>query len=275
MFAASIGPVAADNFTMAYYAPTINMNLGFGNIHPSTNATMSASGQCFTPLQSGYLTLVRVKTPSGGTNGTAIMRIYAITGSYGTTGVPTGSALASSEEVHIALVGDDYFNFDGTLYLSVGTNYAFAIECQAFDGTPDNILFSGTSAGAYGGNAFHYDTSAWQQDAASTDYYFTVMGSDTPGATSAPLPTGGLNVDTSDADAVMEALIGYGVPVVVMLLPTIFIWLIGGRGKWPMLIGISIGTGIGYLFGLVPVWLVFLISIGVVGFAYQSARSGN
>lgn len=246
---------------------------------PSTN--ISASGEVFNAVATGYLTSIRVSVYAITRNGTFKIELLGYTGTYGTTAVPNSTVYSTSDTIYISETGIATFTFPGDYQLVAGTKYAFAVEAVAMDPglqyhSSYGVRLSETSSSAYGGNSFLYMNGTWLvYDASFNLNTWTVYGTSTAGETPAPLPTGGLDVDTSDADAVMEALIGYGVPVVVMLLPMIFIWLVGGRGKWQMLLGISIGTGIGYLFGLVPVWLVFLISIGVVGFAYQSVRSGN
>lgn len=245
--------------------------------HPSSGALYSAIYETFTLASATYITRISIAVGKAGTPvGYLIAEIRATNNTY-VAGTPTGTLYETSEQMDFAdldsSVDLNSFYFPGTNYYAAG-NYSVAV--YAYGSTIDDaanwieIMYDGSSS-TYAGYSGIYTSSAWTCTAAS-DFVLYIYGDTTPPD---PLPTGGLNVDTSDADEVMEALIGYGVPVVVMLLPMIFIWLVGGRGKWPMLLGISIGTGIGYLFGLVPVWLVFMVSIGVVGFAYQSVRSGN
>lgn len=277
----SVTTVKASYTLATIAAGTQNADDGVWAVHPCDSANnKSAVGQVFTVTATGYLTNIKVTVADINKNATFRIEVMGYTGSYGTTAVPDDVVIDTSNDVYISATGDYIFDFGGDVELVSGTIYTFSIEAVEFQTgiqthSSYHVTFSESNSHAYAGNSFGYANATWTAQASNNLFNWVVYGETDLPSTPAPLPTGGLNVDTSDTDAVMEALIGYGVPVVVMLLPTIFIWLIGGRGKWPMLIGISIGTGIGYLFGLVPIWLVFLISIGVVGFAYQSTRSGN
>lgn len=289
-FGLSIPTVHASTVTIATYWGAGDIASTIKTAHPSASADKSAAAQTFEVATHGYLKSISLQMyKTGSPVGNISVRVTAITDTYGTNSTPSETFLETSYDyVSAASLGTSSggttvsFSFNGTLEMSVGEHYAlYAVFTDVTTLNASNyVTVNGLSAHAYGGEPSGYTLGAWAVYA-TLDVVFAVYGTDVsaptpaPTATPAPLPTGGLNVDTSDADAVVDALIGYGVPVVVMLLPTIFIWLIGGRGKWPMLIGIAIGTGIGYLFGLVPPWLVFLVSIGEVGMAYQSVRSGN
>lgn len=77
-------------------------------------------------------------------------------------------------------------------------------------------------------------------------------------------------------DELIADLVGFVVPIVIVLLPAILlITITRSTDKWILLIGITIGAGLGYFFNLVPVWVVFLVVIGLIGMAYQSVRGGG
>lgn len=254
----------------------------FKGTHPSADGNWSAFFQNFAITTPTYITRAVVTAgKAGAPTGYLVAEIRGTNDSY-LTGIPTGSLYATSNQLDFSDVTGTNdlhsfsFPYNSSAHWFEAGNYSLVVYIYGVVDASANwieSLYDNTASG-YSGSAGEYYSSAWAVGT-THDIPFYLYGDLTAVETPGPLPTGGLNVDTSDADEVMEALIGYGVPVVVMLLPMIFIWLVGGRGKWPMLLGISIGTGIGYLFGLVPVWLVFMVSIGVVGFAYQSVRSGN
>lgn len=81
---------------------------------------------------------------------------------------------------------------------------------------------------------------------------------------------------TDNTDLLVQNLMNFLVPIIVMLLPALLLMVITrSTGKWILLIGLTIGTGLGYFFSLVPLWLVFLVIIGLIGMAYQSVRGGG
>lgn len=74
-------------------------------------------------------------------------------------------------------------------------------------------------------------------------------------------------------DEIMSGLAAFLLPLLVLLLPALLLIFFTRRtDKWLLLIGLAIGAGLGYYFGLIPVWLVFLVSIGLIGLAYSEVR---
>lgn len=90
------------------------------------------------------------------------------------------------------------------------------------------------------------------------------------------LPTEG-GYDYTDQDSVINAVAGFLLPLILILLPPALLCLITRRvDKWLIIIGLTIGSALLYLFlGTQYLWLVFLIVIGLVGMAYQSVRGGG
>lgn len=285
----SAAPFTAKAFTVTLsYDGVVNSNTSWNLAHlpDSDDAALSHAAEIFQATEPGYLHSIFTVTQAynGYIQGTLTCELRGLTGTYGSTAVPNSTVYATATLVTDAWLYNSaqtvIFEFDRTYYLEDNTQYSIVWYLSENRGTLDATHYmriNGDNTNAKAGNAARFYNGAWEAQNSSEAYakvYVTSEAGDIP-ATPGPLPTGGLDVDTSDADAVMNALIGYGVPVVVMLLPTIFIWLIGGRGKWPMLIGIAIGAGIGFVFGLVPIWLVFLIAIGEIGLAYSDVTSGN
>lgn len=71
---------------------------------------------------------------------------------------------------------------------------------------------------------------------------------------------------TYDVDSVIERMMGYLVPLIVMVLPSFLMGKVFKMGLWGYLIGLAVGSGLGYVFlpQYVPVWLVFIIGLGIV-----------
>lgn len=77
-------------------------------------------------------------------------------------------------------------------------------------------------------------------------------------------------------DEDLTNIMSWVVILCIMFVPS---WLMGSyfaMGKWGYIIGLSVGTGLGYMIyqPLVPIWLVFLVAVGVVGYLIFSAKGG-
>lgn len=78
---------------------------------------------------------------------------------------------------------------------------------------------------------------------------------------------------TGNIDEIIEGLTSFMLPLVVLLLPAVLLMIFTRRtDKWLLLIGLAIGVGLGFYFNLVPVWLVFLVAVGLIGMAYSEVR---
>lgn len=111
---------------------------------------------------------------------------------------------------------------------------------------------------------------AYGGDDAGEDTYFDVVSLEvTEGAGSDWIDY----EDPTGYTVTLNRLIEFCVPILVVLLPAALLCFITRRvDKWMILIGVTIGAGLGYYFGLVPMWIVFLVTIGLIGMAYQSVR---
>lgn len=122
----------------------------------------------------------------------------------------------------------------------------------------------------YETNSYTTPESLEPADTASCAIYITCDGA-----------TGGYTLPgdfgyTGTSDEFIAAFMQFIVPLLVILLPAILLVVFTrSTDKWILLIGLTIGIGLGYAFGLVPLWLVFLIVIGLIGMAYQSVRGGG
>lgn len=133
-----------------------------GSSGKSLNDVTSAVSQSFTGT-AGRLSMVRVRMVKvGSATGNAVAKLYAHSGTYGTSSVPTGAALAESEAVDVSGIGGSYedveFDFGDRYLLSASTYYCIVIEYN--DGTSsDYVNIQYDSSGAHGGNQAAYTTS--------------------------------------------------------------------------------------------------------------------
>lgn len=123
-------------------------------------------------------------------------KIYAHTGTYGTTSKPTGAALATSDNLTNLNTIPTYssgeltdfslrtFTFSGVnnIVLTNGTNYCLSIE-DSVDGGADNIIF-GYDFGfdfLYSGNMSKLTSGTWAVfNAATNDMFFYLYDNSTP-----------------------------------------------------------------------------------------------
>ena len=139
--------------------------------------------------------LVRLGTPPAGN---AIAKLWAHTGTYGTTGTPTGTALATSPGIVATTIQTffDYvrFTFDGTYTLVNGTPY-FASIIAPYTDASNNICYS-TGNVVSGNESDRTGASTWVADAGAskiaiyTSALLSVVGPyDSPNLTGASAST--------------------------------------------------------------------------------------
>ena len=128
--------------------------------------------------------------------------LYAHTGTFGSTGVPSGAPLATSVTVlgesTVSTTGDWYhFSFDGTFTLAAGTPYFIGLR-STNTGTGFITLYR-TDGGSHSGNyaEFLVGTSSWA--AVASDLFFEVQS---PATTIAPYAS----TNTTDAAATTNRL---------------------------------------------------------------------
>ncbi len=135
-------------------------------------------GQSFTSAFSGLLETCRVNLSLlGAPTGNVTAKLYAHTGTLGTSSTPTGAALATSDTLDISTLTTSQtlttltFTAANRVALTANTNYC--IEILYNDGSSDtnNCLKIGidTTSPTDDGNAFYYDAS-----------YNAVAGTDVP-----------------------------------------------------------------------------------------------
>jgi len=157
-------------------------------VHPSSGIYYSALGQTFQTPASPQYSITSCKfylRKNASPVGILKVRIYAHTGTWGSTGVPTGSALASSDGVAMENLTSDYqlitFVFSGVnrIILSASTNYCISLEADSattLDSTNYVNVGLDTASPTHAGNAFHYNYSDWGAEGTGVDIIFYLYG---------------------------------------------------------------------------------------------------
>lgn len=114
----------------------------------------------------GDLDRIAVYIGKGGSpTGNVYAKVYAHTGSYGLSGVPTGSPLATSDAIDVTTItsaGMLTFMFSGAERIALtAQSYCLSIEYTGGDGS--NYLYTGTdiSTPTHDGNSSYWNGSAW------------------------------------------------------------------------------------------------------------------
>lgn len=152
----------------SYTEDNVSAQWNLRDVHPSAGDT-SASGQSFTG--NGYL-MTSVKfylKKYGSPAGTMVAKLYAHSGTYGTSSLPTGAALATSAALTLQSLTTDYQLIEFTFtvpYLTVnGTKYCVDVEiASATQISSSHYLIVGqdnTSVPAGAGNNFRWTSGAW------------------------------------------------------------------------------------------------------------------
>jgi len=151
-------------------------NLGGG-------ATYTAVGQSFTPTQDFVLDNITVHGKEIGTApGNFYVKVYAHSGTYGTSSVPTGSPLATSDATGAWRFSSSsyssaiaFFTGANQITLEQGTNYVLVFEYTAGDASNYVQTTADSTSPSYGGNLSTYNGS-WSAVSGSELSYFLVIG---------------------------------------------------------------------------------------------------
>lgn len=173
----------ADTFDSQTGSPTTVDS--YSETNQSTDTTLGSgsntgAAQSFTPsstsdIYSAKLYLKKTGTPTGNVT----VSIYAHSGTYGTSSVPTGSALATSDALDISTLTTSYvltellFTGSNRINLVSGTHYVLVVNYSA--GSSLQIGLDNTSS-THGGNASFF-FSSWNASS-SLDLCFYVITAD-------------------------------------------------------------------------------------------------
>lgn len=117
-----------------------------------------------------------VASVSGSPSGNCYAAIYAHSGTFGTSSVPTGSALATSNSVDMSTISSGSlvsFTFATPYGTTNGTKYVVTLEFSSYDS--GNTLSVGVdfTSPTHSGNRCHYSSGSWIASA-TQDYCFYV-----------------------------------------------------------------------------------------------------
>ena len=157
-------------------------------VHPSSELQRSSYGQTFKTSSNNAYKISKVKfylRKYGTPTGNLIVRLYAHTGTFGSSGIPTGSSLANGSSFSIASLTTSYqlieFTFSGTHQYLMELNTAYCIQLEVTDGVlgSGNYVMVGAdfSTASHEGNQVRYLYSAWAYET-TKDTCFYLYGID-------------------------------------------------------------------------------------------------
>ena len=150
-----------------------------GDVNPS------GEGQWGETFQSDGSTIDSCKfylMKSGSPQGNARVRLYAMTGTLGSTGVPTDAALASSNNLDVSTLTGSYqlikFTFATPYKTSNTTDYSLSLEENVMNSSSTNYVRVGDdeSSATYAGNEFYGSSGSWYAFTAGSDFCFYIYG---------------------------------------------------------------------------------------------------
>lgn len=163
-----------DSFTESAYDSTTTLS----------STLRLGAGQCFNSDNGGVLNRVSFYLSKSNTpTGNAVAKIYALSGTYGTNAIPTGSALATSDNFDVSAltttIGLKEFSFSGAqkITLSPSTNYFVSIEYSGGDSFNFVTVGLDSTSPAHGGNHAQLQSGTWTAfSSIDTIFYLSVDG---------------------------------------------------------------------------------------------------
>jgi hypothetical protein len=163
---------ALDATTDSYPISNRNGNAVMGTTTAGFSQSFTGDGN---PLSIATFNLWKAGSPTG----IARAKLYAHSGTFGTSSVPTGNPLAVSETVDISTLTASWqlvdFTFLNSYALENGTKYCITVESADPFGTDNLLVAHDTSSPTHSGNGawFSITTQLWTA-LSSTDYIFYV-----------------------------------------------------------------------------------------------------
>jgi len=150
----------------------------------SSVVTAKEVGQVFTNTNAATLGSCKFYVKkTGAPTGYAYAYIYAITGTYGSTAVPTGSALATSDAFDVSTLSTSYslgtFTFSGANQISLSASTYYAISCRYESGDFSNNIQVGSdnTSSTHSGNFIRNNSGTWAGYAQDAPFYvYTTAG---------------------------------------------------------------------------------------------------
>ncbi len=127
------------------------------------------ASQSFTGNGSDIGSCVFNLTPTGSPTGNCYAKVYAHSGTFGTSSVPTGAVLATSDAIVASTAtGDVTFTFSGVNQITVSnaTKYCLAFEYSVdTGGFPRMDIGVDTTTPSHSGNAAYLQSGTWNAQA--------------------------------------------------------------------------------------------------------------
>ena len=172
------------DLTAAFFADTVGDSYSESN-QSGQNALDSAgfvgTAQSFTTtstINSAVKRAIFYLKKTGTPTGAIVAKVYAHSGTYGTSSVPTGAALATSDPIDASTLTTSFalvtFNFSTLAALSASTNYVLSIEFSGGDASNHVDVGTDTTSPTHGGNSATLTASTWTA-VAGTDLCFYAM----------------------------------------------------------------------------------------------------
>lgn len=282
-FAAAL-PTIIDTYNATNYSNGLVVQNQFGSAQQSTLVGQTINITDYTTAGAISFYVERYGSEAVWTNCNSTLKVgifNATTGTFGTDKKPSSYtpivSSASFDAIGLPIDLELYtVNITSTL-LATGY-YTVAIWCDQdahgtiYDMDTTRYIRVGydTTSSSHEGNYVVETFGAY--DGGANDVIFTLWGDDEAAPTSSPTsPATG-----DDAtNALIDTFTDYLIPLILFLLPAMILGWLTHWEKWPILIGLAIGSGLTYLFlGTDYLWLVILVVIGIGASAYQSTRGG-
>jgi len=115
----------------------------------------------------------------GSPTGNMTANMYVHSGTFGTSSVPTGTALATSTAIDVSTLTASFaltdFTFDGSVQMANGTKYVITVEYSGGNLFNDLAVGVDSSSPTHGGNNANLVSGSWSA-AAGVDVCFYVYG---------------------------------------------------------------------------------------------------
>jgi len=146
------------------------------------SGSITSVAQSFTAVSSVLASCKFYLDRAGSPTGNVVAKLYAITGSSGTTGKPTGSALATSDNVDVTTLPSGStslitFTFSGAnQYTMVPGDYCIAVEYSGGDASNYVEVWYDNSSPTHGGNLSYFSSSVWTAESGNdlAFYIYTI-----------------------------------------------------------------------------------------------------
>lgn len=150
-------------------------------IGEATPADIGRSQSFANGVVAQYLTRVHCRLRKvGSPTGNLVAKIYAHSGTFGTSSIPTGAALATSVNIDVATLTTAYqeieIGFATQFEMVASTNYVIAFEYTGSTSDTNHVEIEGAAAGSHAGNLATLVGAVWTATAAA-DLWFNCFAS--------------------------------------------------------------------------------------------------